>query len=358
MIIKESDISCSICSEIADIPLNCYYCDNIFCKGCYEIEKRKSNQCPFCKKIINFIPNDTLREIVNLKTFKCKKCNKEISQKDLSKHEMICREYKCKICNGKFKNYDEFFNHLKEEIHQNILILKMNKNNKKEIFTEELNQKIKELIETRKQLEQLEEEINKKKSQELEETYDDSNEIHKFVNIVSNVEKNPEYSISDNKIDEYSSIQIPISPGQKFIKDDFMDLYFCKKKRSFECTCQYKICAPSCCLCKECMKINKEYHKLNEDYLINKAGRTAFCRDGKFHCLYQYQCKEKKNQNFFIHNRICRPESFCESCKDLNINADKYLSEKILKDLNFVKFIEEKKEKKDSDEEINTDKNK
>ena len=194
-----------------------------------------------------------------------------------------------------------------------------------------------ELSETRAQFEELENKIN-----EIKKKNDEESEIHSFLNLVGRIEKNPEFKLNENKDDEYSLIQIPIIPKTNCYKDNFMDLFFCNKRTHLKCECKYQICAPTCCMCEECLKINQEYHKLNETNLINKAGRTAFCRYGKFHCLYQYKVKEEKNKNFFYIFKICVPENICEACNHLNINANIYLNEKILEELHFVQNSEKK----------------
>ena len=346
------EVKCAICVEIPEIPLNCYYCHNIFCKGCFDNEKLKqTNKCPSCSKILTFIPNEVLREIVNSKMIEWEKCKEKMLQKDLLKHkEEECRIFKCKICEGTFENFNEFFIHLNEKIHKEIIIKQFDENKKNVNYSEEYKDQIKELRDTRKGIEELEKKIidSKKKEQSKEiERYEDSNTIHKFLNIIGKIEKNPESILDiEKKDDELSSIQIPIIPKTECYLDNFMDLFFCKKKTTFQCNCEYKFCAPTCCLCKDCMSINQGYHKLIEYHLINKAGRTAFCREGKFHCLYQYNDKEKKNNNFFINKRICRPDSVCDACKDLNINASEYLSQEILKELEFVEYPKKEEKKK------------
>ena len=349
-----NEVKCGICKEFPEIPLNCYYCNNLFCKGCFDNEKfKQKNKCPSCSKILNFIPNEALREIIYSTMVECEKCKETMSQKDLLKHkEEVCRVFKCKLCDGNFENFNEFFMHLKEQIHKNIIITKFNKKKEGANYLEEFKDQIKLLNETRKKLEELNYIINSKKKEESKEIerYEDSNTIHKFLNLIGRIEKNSESILdNENKDDLFSSIQIPIIPKTECYLDNFMDLFFCKKKTTFQCNCEYKFCAPTCCMCKECMTINQEYHKLNEYHLINKAGRTAFCKDGKFHCLYQYQAKEEKNNNFFINKRICKPESICDACIDLNINASKYLSQDILQELNFVEYNKEenKEEKKE-----------
>ena len=336
-IINYNNIKCQSCYEIPDIPFICYYCNNLICKDCFDMLKLKNALCPFCKKILNCIPNELLREILNSKIIECNNCHEKITQNNYIKHQEKCRIFKCKICQGKFKNYNNFFQHFNDEVHKKIIIYIMNENNENKEYLGDFQKEIEELSETRAQFEELENKIN-----EIKKKNDEESEIHSFLNLVGRIEKNPEFKLNENKDDEYSLIQIPIIPKTNCYKDNFMDLFFCNKRTYLKCECKYKICAPTCCMCEECLKINQEYHKLNETNLINKAGRTAFCRYGKFHCLYQYKVKEEKNKNFFYIFKICVPENICEACNHLNINANIYLNEKILEELHFVQNSEKK----------------
>ena len=172
-IINYNNIKCQSCYEIPDIPFICYYCNNIICKDCFDMLKLKNALCPFCKKILNCIPNELLREILNSKIIECNNCHEKITQNNYIKHQEKCRIFKCKICQGKFKNYNNFFQHFNDEVHKKIIIYIMNENNENKEYLGDFQKEIEELSETRAQFEELENKIN-----EIKKKNDEESEIH------------------------------------------------------------------------------------------------------------------------------------------------------------------------------------
>jgi 20S proteasome alpha/beta subunit len=41
---------CGVCGGVADDPKKCQSCEDVFCDTCIQETKKKSNECPACKK--------------------------------------------------------------------------------------------------------------------------------------------------------------------------------------------------------------------------------------------------------------------------------------------------------------------
>ena len=108
-----------------------------------------------------------------------------------------------------------------------------------------------------------------------------------------------------------------------------------------------KICSENNYMCKNCMILNKEYHKIATHHLINKCGRETTYLNGQVYCACHYidkfevkividdQDKGQKEKSLpYEQEEQCgRYYKQCKACKELQDKMKFYLDEGILKKL-------------------------
>ena len=115
---------------------------------------------------------------------------------------------------------------------------------------------------------------------------------------------------------------------KKFYHEEH-DIFYCNKKNGIN----GKDCYVYNELCKECQRINQEYHKLKKNYLINGAGRVCTYRKGKMYCLGQFQRVHSENNINYINDFICNGKFQCEPCKRMQENMKQYYEPSLYKAL-------------------------
>lgn len=83
----EDLITCSICKDILNSPIQCSICENVFCGVCFEEYISNANECPFkCKNPINK-PCRIAHSLLDNFTFKCiNECGAKIKYSNLEDH--------------------------------------------------------------------------------------------------------------------------------------------------------------------------------------------------------------------------------------------------------------------------------
>ena len=102
-------VTCVICLNIVEEPLQCEICKHSFCSECIE----KFGKCPMGCEIYKFVPSQFCLELLSGIKIKCE-CGNEINYKDIKKHmEEECKKIDYKEKYFKLKNE---YKKLKEEI--------------------------------------------------------------------------------------------------------------------------------------------------------------------------------------------------------------------------------------------------
>jgi hypothetical protein len=124
-----------------------------------------------------------------------------------------------------------------------------------------------------------------------------------FIDVIDNIaileiKNHLLYCIIDTCImEKYSNMFEDTKPNTTLINDNYnvsiyspeYDLFFCYKYNNINCKCcKSKRCEPGNCMCVSCMKLNKKYHQLKDDYLINKYGRVAKINNNFCKCKCTY----------------------------------------------------------------------
>jgi len=400
MKINEEMITCKICEEIFNEPVECCFCHNNFCKSCIEELKEICNRngnafnCPLCKTPLenNYQKNVQLELILNQMEFVCKICKKTINGiNDYREHKKNCKFfYKCKICELKFISEEKFLKHLDiNSSHIKIITNNFDKTNQNINWKEDFKVDIKRIktqneadINYQNFLEK--EKIRDKNKEDEKRRYKlfndddeeknfDNNEIYSYLNAKEIYEfqnylniKSEEnfdkifkiYFLGDKKFadfektEEFRNVcQIENNPSyvipfntfeipEKCRFSEKYNLYFCYKNNGLNCDCcQNHICEPGNCLCKDCMKTNLSYHGLKKYYLINKAGRACKFSWGNFYCHCRTQNRSTNdNGNVFISNNWCHYNNPpCKACEETTKLMEKYLDPKLVSKLRFAK---------------------
>ena len=389
MKIGEDTITCPICSEIYEDPVECINCHNNFCKKCVDklketsIRHNTSFDCPLCKEELKYQKNIQFEMFFNQMHFICSKCKTTIIGYNNYKQH-VCKKYKCNICDLIFVNEEKFFEHIEDnKKHIKIINFYFNKNNEnrekwKTLFHTEINDLKKEkeyelnyenfLKEDKKK--NIKKEEEKKLLENNDETqivaYNDSKEIHEFQNFL-NI-KNEEnfdkifkiYYYGNERFEKFQKSQIFLDAceikkqkssskqsnsfkiPEKCKFSEKYNLYYCYKNSNLNCNCcKNHICQPGNCICKECMQTNLSYHGLKKYYLINKAGRACKYSYNSFHCHCKIKTKtQNDNGNVFIGINWCHYPSYpCEACDQVTKLMEIYLEPEIVQKLKELKNI-------------------
>jgi hypothetical protein len=312
LILPQESLTCSICFDILDHPVECNNCHNLFCQSCikdYITSKDKYRRlffCPLCRnKKNNFKENQEVNNILNEYKISgkkiCNKCKNIFDSNKIQMHYDKCW-IKCIKCHKIFNNDEKFLEHFGNH----------GKNEMEKIINNYFNKK---------------EEKNKKIEEEKNE--DDCGLIQreKFENNLVKSNNSSSKEVSENN----DSILV-------IDKNDYnskYDLYFCGKNNNINCSCcKNKKCSPNGELCINCMKRNQKLHGLKKHYLINKKGKACKYSKGSFHCYTTYESIEKDNGgNFYKKQNICKGDFTCEACKNITKIMNFYLPAEIIKKL-------------------------
>lgn len=304
--IPKSSITCSICYDLLENPIQCNSCNNLFCETCIneyintKDKYRRIYYCPLCRnKKNNFCENSKINEIIeDIKKStkrKCPKCKSIIDQNIFKAHINGCW-HKCKLCHLLFSTEEKFLTHFSQNSKCKLdkILSKFNRKanltlSKKNTSTEVGTERIKR---------------------------------EKFEN-----------NLPQKKEDKENNSNFVLVDRHDYDKN--YDLFFCGKDNGINCKCCVKhICCPEGELCKECMKTNLKYHNLKQHYLINKKGRACKYSHGSFHCYSKFQgIKQDKGGNYFKDEKICDEKYTCEDCKNITELMMYYLPQKVIKKL-------------------------
>lgn len=294
-------LSCRVCLNILDDPVECKYCNSNFCKE----HLKQFKKCPSCKKPFELQQN--LGVIKLLKDY-----NK--AKNDL-KIKMDNSIYQCNICNFE-GNALPFCYHLTEE-HKNELIeifgIKKGNDITESTFTDNNNGK--------------------------ESMNEERNEIHRVnqrngndeVPINQSVKKdNDNYygrsqqDLVPNCITERKSIKFQ-NPISKSLNDE---IFYCGNNNQLRnCEGPSPLCSEGNCLCVKCMKYNIKKRKLNDYELINRAGKTAQIKNGIYNCGEKFKVGIRDQIGKITYaNHICSGKILCPDCKILNKHKMEYLN--------------------------------
>ena len=307
LILPHESLTCSICCEIVEHPIECNNCHNLFCQNCIKDyldtkdKYRRLYYCPLCRnKRNNFSENNGVNIILNEYKITgkkvCNKCNNVFDDDKYKSHINKCW-YKCIKCHKIFLDENDVVKHF----------ISHGKNEKENLVNIYFNKKI---------------DIAKKIEEQKNEENTGKIKREKFINNL--IDKNPN-SKTNNAI-------------QIIDKNDYnpkYDLYFCGKKNNIDCSCCVnKNCSPNGELCINCMKKNQKLHGLKKHYLINKKGNACRYSHGNFHCNSVFEeIKEDQGGNFYKKEIICKGNYTCEACKYITSLMNYYLPTEIIKKL-------------------------
>ena len=312
LILPHESLTCSICYDILDHPVECKNCHNLFCQNCikdYLTTKDKYRRlffCPLCRnKKNNFQENSEVNNILNQYKISgkkiCNKCNNVFDENKIQMHYDKCW-IKCIKCHKIFINDEKFLKHFETHgINEMEKIINTYFNKK-----EERNKKIIE--------EKIEDDYGKIKREKYE------NNLLKSNNNSPKIIPQNDNSISIIDKNDYNS---------KY------DLYFCGKNNNIKCSCcPNKKCCPNGELCINCMKRNLKLHGLKKHYLINKKGKACRYSHGNFHCnSINEEIVKDQGGNFYKKQNICKGDYTCDACKYITKIMNHYLPAEIIKKL-------------------------
>ena len=307
LVLPHESLTCSICYDILEHPIECNNCHNLFCQNCIKDyletkdKYRRLYYCPLCRnKRKNFSENNDINNILN--EFKitgkkiCNKCNNVFDDDNYKSHINKCW-YKCIKCHKIFLDKKDFLKHF----------ISHGKNEKENLVNNYFNKKVdlaKKIIEQKN-----EENTGKIKREKFMNNLIDKNNNSKSNNAIQIIDKNdynPKY-----------------------------DLYFCGKNNNINCSCCVnKNCCPNGELCVNCMKKNQKLHGLKRHYLINKQGKVCKYSHGNFHCNSIFEeIKQDQGGNFYKKEIICKGDYTCDACKYITNLMNYYLSTETIKKL-------------------------
>ena len=108
----ESDLTCSICWDIADNAVETKCCSHIFCERCLV----SIVSCPLCcSKPFSYSLSTLARRLIGNLMIKCPNegCGMNVARSDISQHNLLCQSYQCLIPNCTFKAKKlDLMNHL------------------------------------------------------------------------------------------------------------------------------------------------------------------------------------------------------------------------------------------------------
>ena len=276
-------IKCVKCNYIVNDPYTCENCESLnFCKECIdEIVKNKQFdklKCPLCQEKFSFKKNNSIFGLLN-------------NMKNIP----------CIFCHNKFNNINEYYSHkanCKNESNFSQYSDYMIDNINDDYEMSELN-------------------INKEYSNNINESTSIFLDINKINFGMQKFCNNFNKSNNNNP-----PLNEDLKPRQCFLNKEY-DIYYCGKSTNFKCNCSKKICCPGCCLCPTCMNVNKEYHKLDSHYFINKIGFVSkkSSNQNNFYCKRIYISKEN---NGTIIKKNCDQLNPCDACKELKLLENYY----------------------------------
>ena len=277
---------CSKCNYFVNDPFTCENCESInFCKECIdELVKNKDLKklkCPLCQEELKLKKNNSLFDLLN-------------NMKNIN----------CNFCHNKFDNINEYFSHKSNCKNESNFSNNYFDNINKEYETSEYN-------------------INYEYSNNLiDEDIISKSEILDISKINFGMQKFCDKFHQSNK--SGPPLNEDEIPRQCQLNKEY-DIYYCGRSTNFKCNCPKKICCPGCCLCPTCMHVNKIYHKLDENYFINKIGYVSkkSSNYNNFYCKRNYIKKENFKPTV---NEVCVQINQCDACKELNLLENYYLN--------------------------------
>jgi hypothetical protein len=284
-------LKCPVCIDYAEDPLECQFCNHIFCRKCIACEQSriKLNSCPMCRKESNFKESAFAKRLLGNLPVSCpKECGTNLSRNELNAHLIKCpnKNFSCGIqgCNFEHKK-TEFIQHILTQ-HENEILKKFEKNIA-ETKTPMLSQSV--LV----QMDML----NLNNSGNI----NNNNNINgRLFNSRGNV-----VTLGDNS------------------------MHYCGKKTEFNCGCCDGNCGPeNGCCCKACMDLNRQLKNLQIGIMLNKVGRKCKWTRCSFFCGVEFE-KETKNilQKIFMKRLKCEyPNETCPECHTLTKNMKFYLT--------------------------------
>ena len=100
------NFTCPICKKFLKDLLECENCHKLYCKSCGEKRKKNNEDCIFCHKPLNLIPNVGIQRLISNGDIKpkCPYCGKDFQNSD--EYDNINLFVKLKDMNAKnvFKN--------------------------------------------------------------------------------------------------------------------------------------------------------------------------------------------------------------------------------------------------------------
>lgn len=279
---------CSMCNYIVNDPFTCENCESInFCKECIdELIKNKDLKklkCPLCQEKLILKKNNSLFDLLN-----------------------NMKNFKCNFCHNKFDNINEYFSHKSNCQNESNL-----SNNNFENINKDYETSIYDI--------NYEHSIHNIEAISQSEIFIDINKINygmqQFCDLFNKSNKSGP-PLNEDEI-----------PRQCQLNKEY-DIYYCGKSTNFKCNCPQKICRPGCCLCPICMHVNKVYHKLEENYFINKIGYVSkkSSSNHNFYCKRNYRVKENNKPMI---NKHCDNLNPCDACKELNLLEKFYINNNI-----------------------------
>ena len=304
LVLSHESITCCICCEILEHPLECNNCHNLFCNNCIKEyldtkdKYRRTFFCPLCRNKKNsFKENSKIDNI--LQEYKisgkivCNKCKNVTEKEKYKEHANKCW-YKCIKCHKLFINEDTFINHFSNH----------GKNELTKILNSLFNGKtrlIKKINEEKNEID-----FGKIKREKYENNLNIDNKNNQKMILIDMVDYNPKYN-----------------------------LFFCGKENNIKCKCcSNKKCSPNGELCINCMKKNQKYHGLKKHYLINKKGKACKYSKNNFHCNSKFEIiNEDNGGNFYKIEKICKDDYTCDACKNITELMNYYLPTQVIKKL-------------------------
>jgi hypothetical protein len=292
-------LKCPVCLEYAEEPMECQFCNHIFCKKCIASEqsKIKITSCPMCRKESNYKESAFAKRLLGNLPVSCpNECGANISRNELKGHLTKCpnKNYLCNVqgCRYEGKKSD-FIQHLTSQ-HENEILNKFDKN---------LSQNTQKLY------------VNTPGIQggQIPSEKEINVNLPLFENGPSDINFNNNFLNSKGD---------PVSLGQSGI-------FYCSKRLGFNCGCCDGNCGPdNGCCCKACMDLNIQIRNLPKGQMVNKEGRVAKWTRCSYFCGVEYE-RETKNifKKIFKKKIICEyPNEPCHDCQVLNKNIKFYLS--------------------------------
>lgn len=328
------NIECQICNTKIKNPVQCTYCNNLFCKNCIEewMNSNKTNNikktCPTCRKNNIFSNYSEFDNLINSSSiFTCEKCSIIFFDKEkFENHKILCSQIKCMICHETFKDNKSFIEHFEEEgrFREKFIICNYLNSNPFNCIQNNINY-IENINEN--------ENMNYENKTPFGPESLNFNKFNKYIKNSGLIKNETEIYPFKNNFKE-KSIFVSIdelkennnNKNGSILNKDY-DLFYCNKKNGVN----NKTCSPGNELCISCMKKNQKYHKLKKHYLINSAGRVCTYNRNNVHCLcvFERYIEDKK----FCPDLICFKKDICKPCCEMNKLINLYLNKNLINKL-------------------------